>query len=401
MATIQSILVIDDEPEIGEIISAVAEKIKLNCILTSDGASFLAALTPDLTPENTLILLDLVIPEMDGIELLRSLGLRQCKIRIILMSGIGKRIVDTAEKLARSLGLSIAGKLQKPFHPIQLEVLLERCKESAPGMASSPKTRLMFEDVELRRAIERGEFVLHYQPQINIANGRVIGVEALVRWMHPRRGLIFPDDFIAQAERLGIIDELGWIVANHGLSDVVQFADKDGITPMLSINVSVHSLRNLAFPDAFLSLLERYGVKAQDTILEITESGLMNEMSRTLDVLARLRMKGVQLSIDDFGTGFAVMQQLRNIPSTELKIDKSFVQNVHSSDSDRVMVQKTIEIGHELGMRVVAEGVENQEQLDFVRAFGCDVAQGYLFSRPIPVTEFVVWLDAYRAVHNQ
>jgi EAL domain-containing protein (putative c-di-GMP-specific phosphodiesterase class I) len=267
-------------------------------------------------------------------------------------------------------------------------------------MISNIKTKVITEDEDLRRAVERSEFVLHYQPQIEIATGRVVGAEALVRWLHPKRGLIFPDDFIPQAEALGVIDEIGWIVAERGLSEISQFAGRDGIAPMLSINVSVQSLRDLSFPERFLALINRHGFLAKDTILEITESGLMKEMSRTLDVLARLRMKNVQLSIDDFGTGFAVMQQLRNIPSTELKIDKSFVQNVHKNHSDWVMVQKTIEIGHDLGMRVVAEGVETQEQLDFVTAYGCDVVQGYLFSKPLPMQELRAWLMDYRAVHN-
>jgi EAL domain-containing protein (putative c-di-GMP-specific phosphodiesterase class I)/FixJ family two-component response regulator len=400
MSSISNILVIDDDPQIGDFISAAATNLGMSCTVTTDIQTFLASLTPEVTPENTLIMLDLVMPEMDGIELLRLLGQRQCKVGIILMSGIGKRIVDTAEKLARSLKVPIIGQLPKPFRLMQLEVMLEKCRETAPGMASKIKTKMIIEDAELRMAIERSEFVLHYQPQIEIATSRVVGVEALVRWKHPTRGLIFPDDFITQAETLGLIDEIGWIVANQSLSDISQFADKDSIVPMLSINVSVHSLRDLAFPDTFLALVNRYGVQVENTILEITESGLMKEMSRTLDVLARLRMKKVQLSVDDFGTGFAVMQQLRNIPSTELKIDKSFVQNVHANDSDWVMVQKTIEIGHELGMRVVAEGVETQEQLDFVRAYGCDVVQGYLFSKPLPLAELQVWLANYRATHN-
>jgi len=225
-------------------------------------------------------------------------------------------------------------------------------------------------------------------------------VEALVRWQHPERGLIFPDDFIGRLEGLGLIDRLGWIVANRGLVEIGRFADRSGILPMLSINVSVASLDDLTFPDTMAALIASHGIPPEKVVLEITESCLIQNLKRTLDVLTRLRMKRVQLSIDDFGTGYSMMQQLRNIPATELKIDRSFVIDMHNSDSSRVMVQKTIEIGHELGMKVVAEGVETMEQLDFLRSNGCDIGQGYLFSRPLPATELVHWLEKHRSGHH-
>jgi EAL domain-containing protein (putative c-di-GMP-specific phosphodiesterase class I) len=260
---------------------------------------------------------------------------------------------------------------------------------------SRPGSKVVVEDAELQRAIESDQFVLHYQPQIDIASGKVVGLEALVRWQHPDCGLIFPDDFVSRLEELGLIDRLGWIVANRGLAEISRFADKRGGTPMLSMNVSISSLRDLKFPDTMAALIAMHGVSPEKVVLEITESGLIKETALTLDVLTRLRMKQVQLSIDDFGTGYSMMQQLLNIPATELKIDKSFVMNMNGSDSNRVMVQKTIEIGHELDMRVVAEGVETRGQLEFLRANGCDTAQGYFFSRPLPVKNLLNWLESY------
>jgi EAL domain-containing protein (putative c-di-GMP-specific phosphodiesterase class I) len=185
-------------------------------------------------------------------------------------------------------------------------------------------------------------------------------------------------------------------VIDKGLSEVGQFADICGAVPMLSLNVSVLSLRNLKFPDIFMALVKKHGASAANLTIEITESGLIQELPETLDVLTRLRMKEVQLSIDDFGTGFAMLQQLRNIPATELKIDKSFVQQVQNSERDRVMVQKSIEIGHDLGMTVIGEGAETQEQFEFLRANHCDTVQGYFFSRPLPVPKLLDWLKEYR-----
>jgi EAL domain-containing protein (putative c-di-GMP-specific phosphodiesterase class I) len=262
-------------------------------------------------------------------------------------------------------------------------------RKSAPGVP--------IPDEELRHAVERQEFVLHYQPQIDIATGAAIGVEALVRWQHPARGLIFPDNFIARLEELGLIDDLGWLVAERALTEVKQFAGKNQAVLRLGLNASANSLRDLKFPDRFSALLKEHEVAAENVILEITESGLLNELSHTLDVLTRLRVKSVKLSIDDFGTGYAMMQQLINIPATELKIDRSFVMNMHVNSSDRVMVQKSIEIGHALGMEVIAEGVETEEQLQLLREAGCDSAQGYLFTRPLPPDKLVGWLSEYQA----
>jgi EAL domain-containing protein (putative c-di-GMP-specific phosphodiesterase class I)/CheY-like chemotaxis protein len=392
MTLTQKILVIDDEGDVGEFVSAAAQAIGFECTSTTDSTEFLKALTPD----TSLILLDLMMPEMDGIELLRLLGKRKCKASIVLMSGVGKRIIETAEQLAQVLGLSIVGHLQKPFRLAELEEVLTRSVKLAELPMVQPSAKITSNE-ELRTAIERNEFVLHYQPQIEIATGAVSGVEALARWQHPERGLIHPDDFIGRLEEIGLIDELGWIVVNRGLSEVGQFANSDGRAPMLSLNESAFSLHDLKFPDILVSIAEKHGVSPANLTIEITESGLIEELSRTLDILIRLRMKEVKLSIDDFGTGYAMMQQLRNIPATELKIDKSFIDNMRNSDRDRIMVRKTIEMGHELGMSVIAEGVETGEQLDLLRQYGCDKVQGFFFSRPLPPEALVLWLESYRS----
>lgn len=393
MKPIQRILVIDDEGDVGDFVCAAAQGMSFDCTVTTDATSFLAALTPD----TTFILLDLIMPEMDGIELLRLLGQGKCAAGIILMSGVGKRVLETASQLAQVLGLSIVGHLQKPFRLVELEALL--AKVAAP--AALPAVQLgappITPNEELRSAIDRNEFVLHYQPQIDIETGRMVGVEALARWQHPDRGLIFPQNFIGRAEELGLIDELGWLVMERGMSEVGQFTNGDGKSLMLSLNASVHSLHDLKFPDTLLSIAEKHRVSPVNITIEITESGLIKELSRTLDILTRLRMKQVKISIDDFGTGYAMMQQLQNIPATELKIDRSLVQDLQGNGRDRIMVQKTIEMGHELGMRVIAEGVETEEQLDILRTKGCDSAQGYFFSRPLPPVQLLSWLHTYRA----
>ena len=391
MTSTGRILVIDDTPEIGEIVAAAAESVGLRCTAATDASQLSTLLTPDVT----LILLDLVMPKIDGIEVLRMLRKLECRANIVLISGISKRVMDTAEKLAHALELKIVGHLQKPFRLTDVEDLLRgHAPPPAPALAPRP-ANVALTDEDLRNAVSRSEFMLYYQPQIDLRSGEVEGLEALARWQHPERGLVPPDSFIYRLEALGTIDEFGWLMAERGMAESRLFAIHSRPAPRIALNVSVQSLRDLRFPDPIVALAQKHDIRTENIMVEITESGIMKEPSAALDVLARLRMKNVQLSIDDFGTGYAMMQQLVDIPATELKIDKAFVQNMHANDSDRVMVEKTIEIGHELGMTVTAEGVETQAQLDFLRAHGCDRVQGYLFSRPLPPGAMTAWLQDY------
>lgn len=390
----QSILIIDDDPDMGELICAVAQDLGLEHKATTNAAAFMNA----LGPKTTLIFLDLLIPEMDGIELLRLLAQQGCKAGIVLMSGIGKRILETADELAKSLGLAIVGHLYKPFVLDDLEEFLLSSSEIISKPVLDSKSSSTPATDQLRIALDLDQFKLHYQPQIDIETGSVAGLEALVRWQQPGVGLVFPDEFIPQIEAMGAIDRLGWLVIKRACREIRELADLHrGIIPSLSINASVQSLMDLKFPDTLLSIVRESGISEDKLKIEITESGLIVEMSETLDVLVRLRMKGIGISIDDFGMGYSMMQQLRRIPAVELKIDKIFVQGMRISNEDRVIVAKTIEIGHALGMKVVAEGVETAEQLSALRQNGCDIAQGYLFSRPLPLHEIEGWLKNYSA----
>lgn len=392
MSSSDRIVLIDDDRVVGEIVSALAKAMGLQCDVTRTPEEFFNR----INPETSVILLDLVMPEMDGIEILRLLGERNCKARIILMSGINIRVIETAKKLAQSLGLSVIGHLQKPFPISQLQDLLGANMAEEKPADQAAEERLDIPDSDIHRAIDQNEFVLYYQPQIKIDTGIVTGLEALSRWKHPKLGLVFPDNFISRIEDLGLMDRFCWITAERALNEVRQFSHVSGYLPRLAINVSVSSLRDLKFPDIFMNLARKYDFPAERIVLEITESGLM-EFSLALDVLTRLRMRNFQLSIDDFGTGYSMMKQLQNVPAIELKIDRTFVQHMHANHADLVMVEKIIEMGHELEMEVIAEGVETEEQFKMLRERGCDGVQGYFFSRALPPDEILRWLDTYRA----
>lgn len=388
MTNADRLLVIDDDHVVCEVVSALATAMGLNCDIANDPPSFLN----HLTPETSLIMLDLMMPGMDGIEVLRLLGERKFGARVLLMSAMDKRVLETAEKLARSLGLAVVGHLQKPFAPLELQRVLESLADMATPETVKAVPAVSVTDDQIRHAVEHGEFLNYYQPQINLHNGEVMGVEALARWRHPDRGLILPEGFLARLDALGLMDQLCWNTAELAIAEARQFVRRDGEMLRLSINATMRSLIKLGFPDAMLALARKYDFPPEKIAVEVTESRLINEVSNTLDVLTRLRMKGFQLAIDDFGSGYAMMRQLQHVPATELKIDKSIVERMHLNDSDRVMVEKIIEMGHELKMHVVAEGVATERQYQLLRAKGCDVAQGYWVSYPLAGDALKSWL---------
>ena len=236
----------------------------------------------------------------------------------------------------------------------------------------------------VREAIAGDQLVVYYQPQYHIKTRTLAGLEALVRWRHPVRGLLPAAAFIEAFETTGLIGDLTWIVIKKVLADRRKWGPDAGGIPV-SVNLSPLLLRDLALPEKLVDVISANGGKPSDLVLEITESGLMRELHTALDILARMRLKELHLSIDDFGTGYAMMQQLQRVPARELKLDMAFVQSMLADRSADIILRKTLELAHDLDMTVVAEGVETTEQLNRLAEYGCDVAQGYLLGRPSPV----------------
>ncbi|WP_291379068.1 EAL domain-containing protein [Demequina sp.] len=248
---------------------------------------------------------------------------------------------------------------------------------------------------ELRHAIENDELFLHYQPTLDMGSGEVTGVEALVRWEHPTRGAVYPDDFVPLAEYTGLIGPLTRFVLNSALSQARSWVD-EGAPLQVAVNLSARSLLDEHLPRSVEELLEAHGVPAALLKLEITESAIMADPERASRLLRGLADLGVEISIDDFGVGYTSLGQLKNLPISELKIDKSFVMTMHEDTSDALIVHSVIDLGHNLGLTIVAEGVENAEVLEHLSAYGCDDAQGYHLCRPIPAGEIDQWLSDRR-----
>ena len=246
---------------------------------------------------------------------------------------------------------------------------------------------------ELRNGISRGEFILHYQPRISLRAGTLVGAEALVRWRHPSGELIYPDRFIPNAEESELMWPLTELILNAALTQWKVWRAQ-GIEMCVSVNLSADNLRDRSLGRRISEILEAAGVPPSAVILEITESSLMADGAE--QSLANLVELGVGLAADDFGTGYSSLAHLKRLTLTELKIDKSFVLRMDQDPDDAAIVRPTIDLGHNLGLVVAAEGVENERTLSMLHAFGCDLAQGYLIARPMPASDFPAWLERSR-----
>jgi diguanylate cyclase len=249
---------------------------------------------------------------------------------------------------------------------------------------------------DLRRGIARGELVLHYQPKVSATTGELHSVEALVRWRHPTRGLLAPDSFIPIAESTAVIHPLTEDVLRQALRQARTWVDRGWMIPV-AVNISARSLHDLDFPAEVQAQLDAAGVPGSLLSLELTESSIMTDPGRALTVLQALEAMGISLSIDDFGTGYSSMAYLKRLPVRELKIDRSFVLGLTTEPSDVVLVQSAVDLGHNLGLHVVAEGVEDAATQDMLAAMGCDQMQGYFISRPVTAAAFGSWLERQHA----
>jgi len=248
---------------------------------------------------------------------------------------------------------------------------------------------------DLRRAVVRDELVLYYQPQSDLATGFVRGVEALVRWRHPSRGLVPPDQFIPLAEQTGLIGSItDWVLESALCQSRIWRTA--GMPLNMGVNLSARSLIEPTLIDRVRRLLLSQDVAPSSLILEITESAVMSDPVRSLETLVQISEMGVKLAIDDFGTGYSSLAYLTRMPVHDVKIDKSFVLTMMHNENDAAIVRSTIDLAHNLGLTVTAEGVETQEVCDQLLALGCDAIQGYFLSRPVPAGDFIRWLRSRR-----
>ncbi|HEY9024875.1 MAG TPA: EAL domain-containing response regulator [Burkholderiaceae bacterium] len=394
---VASVLVVDDS--VVQRNQAVALCRELGVAMVYEAASGAEALhlleMLVLPPE--LMIVDLEMPVMDGLELIERLGQQKRAIPLVLASSRELALIQTVEAVARNAAIPVLGALRKPVDLAALRGAVDEIQRTRDVQA-----RTDAEDAgepvtaeALERAIALGEIDVHYQPKVDMATGLVRGVEALARWHRAGGAPVRPDRFVALAEREGLILALTRGVMGRALAQAAHW-NAHGLRLSMAINLSPALLDSGALVQEILDLLARHSLAAERVVFEVTEGCVVDCLGPALAVLARLRLKGLGLSIDDYGTGFSSLSQLARIPFTELKIDRSFVRDAWRRDNLRVILQSALDLARQLGLVTVAEGIETLEDWRLVQACGCNVGQGWLIARPMAARDFLPWLKTHQ-----
>ena len=391
------LLVLDDEERFASFIVAVAEGAGWTAAAAMDETVFQASFrraAPDL------VMLDLQLGSSDGVEQLRFLHREAYRGDVVLVSGFDRRVLAAAEQLGTSLGLAVSGVLQKPARASEVRTFLGNVARSDPQAQSVPESAAgaaalagRISPADVGRALAAGEMELFLQPVVTSGTGDINKFEALIRWPHPEFGMLLPERFIPLAELDdAVIDELTMWVVREAISHQSRFANGHPTLP-IAINISSANLRRLDFPDRVATLVVESGSKISSFSFEVTESVAMKDPRATVDILTRLRLKGFRLAIDDFGTGYSSLKALREMPFSELKIDKSFILDVADSRDSYAIVKSVVDLARNLGLESVAEGVETAVLARVLSALGVPSLQGYYFARPMPLEQAIQWMN--------
>lgn len=386
-----SALVVDDDLVVLQQVKAMLDALGVSEVLTAINGVEATRVLVARGGEIEVLVCDLSMPEMDGVELIRRFGETGFKGGLILISGADEKIISTVNKLAVLQGVRVLGQLQKPVSAVQLAVLLAHT-EDLPAQEQQSAAGPVVSREAIRAAMAANEFSIWFQPKVDATSLRAVGLEALARWQLPSGKFISPDNFIPVAEREGLIGELSQMLVSIALTEAAKLY-ATGFPLKVAINLSGAWLNDLSLPDFILTRTRAAGLRAADVILEVTETGVMEDLTTALDVLSRLRLKGFGLSIDDFGIGYSSFEQLGRIPFTEMKLDRSFVSKGAEDAAARAILESSMDMAHKLNLSTVAEGVETELDLKLVRSLGCDLVQGYLIAKPMPVKDLIVWLD--------
>lgn len=403
------VLILDDDVDVAYLMAEAVRRTGHEAEAAVEPDSFfqkIAEWEPDC------IVLDLIMPHQDGVEIMRRLADMECNVRIIVVSGMDKRVTAAAARTARERGLEIAATLAKPFsihtfanlvlHTFYLGSPLPAYRNLLRDAKQQWPRQFEISESELRRALEHHEIELAFQPQVCCASSTLKGFEALTRWHHPEVGYISPRHFLPAFERFHLMEALTRRVFEQALE---WFSTLPATTRInggesldigqlsLGINVSARAFTQLELADELLALCQARGVSPHQIVLELSETSAMSGPILSLDFLTRLRVMGFGLSIDDFGSGHSSLRELLRLPFGEIKVDRRFVSTLSLSEESRSVVKTIVALGKSLGLRTVAEGVEDRETLDYLREQGCEVAQGYFICSPLPARDVARWLD--------
>lgn len=340
-----------------------------------------------------VVLIDLEMPVMDGVELIRSIAQKKLTTSVIILSAKDPILISSVGTMAEADGLHVLGTFQKPLLPDALECSLLRFIHDAKVAQQQvyPAVEHDVTAVELSAALNNGEMTLAFQPKLTVQGLLLRGVEALARWRHPTKGMISPGVFIPLAERHGLIDPLTRTLLEQAFKHKRTW-QQYGLRFNLAFNLSPLSLADIDIVDWLCAMADEYEVPFNEVTFEITENALLGELASAIRTLARLRLKGFHIAIDDYGTGFANAQQLSRVPATELKIDRSLVHRSAARPQQKMIFASTVELAKNLNLTTVAEGVETQEDFQIIVDLGVDLVQGFYFSKPLYADDLLSWI---------
>ncbi len=393
-------MVVDDDDFILEVVEETLKAFRIRDVLRASSGSAALEQIDRLDHPIDVLICDLNMENIDGVEILRHLAERQFSAAIIVLSSSDARILESVTNLAHEHSLHLLGVLSKPLDVDQLHGMLLKLSARSKPAPAPPKLNhfIHLRPDELRAGIEAGCATTLFQPIFSLKEQRIMGAECLLRWHAARHGSIPPEAVVASAERHGFIVPLTVFVLHQAVKALAKWLDKDG-DMTVSVNLSTQSLNELSLPETLVNVVRAAGIDPRRITLEITETGLAADTATSLEVINRLSLRGFMLSIDDFVVGQSNMQKLKNMPFSELKVDKCFVQEAHEHPIAKAIVESSIKLAHAINMQVVAEGTETQEHLDFVIQAGCDQIQGHAIARPMDSESFPAWKAIWEAGH--
>ncbi|WP_197411190.1 EAL domain-containing response regulator [Colwellia sp. TT2012] len=384
-----NVLVVDDSNvQRNHVINMCLEQGVTNIVGAINGVDAIEKLSED---KFDLVFIDLEMPVMDGVELSRKIAKDKLAKSVIILSSKDPSLISSIGTMAESDGLIVLGTFKKPMKINDLVNSLNRLTTHTNSNETHKiYHRLVIDDII--NGIKEQQIILFYQPKLTCQGLLLKGVEALARWNHPKLGCVSPVEFITAAEEFDIISELTHYLFDIALKQKVQWRDH-GINFHLAFNLSPLSLADNDLAEKIYSQVIRHQIEPKDIVLEVTENAICGEISTAIETLAKLRLKGFKLAIDDYGTGFANAQQLSRVPATELKLDRILVDNVATRPQQLAILKSTVNLAKDLGLTTVAEGVENFDDFQLLYQLKVDLIQGYYFAKPMPPEKLIHWLQ--------